>query len=82
MLPRFMVCRAQMGGGYKNKPHEGSLRKHKAWGSFETLAFSLVPLTLATISAFLPHAFERRKGMVIFLSTNRLTSLSGNPRLF
>lgn len=77
-----MVCCEQMGGGYKKKPHQGSLRKLKGSESFKTLAFPLVPLIVATISAFLPHAFAKKKEMVIFLSTNRLTSLSENPPLF
>lgn len=64
-LHKLMVCQAQMEGGYKlrrkKKPHQGCLRKLKSFENFESLAFSLVPLIVATISAFLPHAFERKK---------------------
>lgn len=67
ILHKLMVCPAQMGGGCKKKPHQESPRKLKGSESFKTLAFSLVPLIVATISAFLPHAFERKKRNDYFL---------------
>lgn len=65
ILQKLMVCHVQMEGGYKLKRKKKTtsrrLKKLKGFESFKSLAFSLVPLIVTTISAFLPNAFERKK---------------------